>query len=77
MSTKTPEQVVIETKAKLFDAHEEIQALRQGNQELSVALQEIATIVNVQPNDEGNVQLSDIVDAVKALAPVEVEQVEA
>lgn len=76
MSTQTPEQVVIETKAKLFDALEEIQALRQANQELSVALQEIATVVQVQPNEEGTVQLVDIVNAVKAVAPVEAEQVE-
>lgn len=76
MSTQTPEQVVIETKAKLFDALEEIQALRQSNQELSVALQEIATVVQVQPNEEGTVQLVDIVNAVKAVAPIEAEQVE-
>lgn len=76
MSTQTPEQAVIETKAKLFDALEEIQALRKGNEELTSALQVIATVVKVQPNEEGVVQLVDIVEAVEALAPVEVEQVE-
>lgn len=68
---KTAEQVVIETKAKLFDAIEANQALGQQVQELSGALQAIAQAVQIQPGETGTVQLTDIVAAVEALVPVE------
>lgn len=68
-----PEQVIIETKAKLFDAIEANQALGAQIQELSGALQAIATAVGVQPEENGTVQLGTIVEAVQALVPVDVD----
>lgn len=64
---------VIELKAKMFDLIESNQMLGSQAQELSGALQAIATIVGVVPDETGNVQLTDIVEAVQTIKELTTE----
>lgn len=66
---------VIELKAKMFDLIESNQALGGQIQELSGALQAIASTVGIVPDESGNVQLISIVEAVQSLVQTPVEQI--
>ncbi len=73
---KTPEQLVIETKAKLFDAIEANSNLASQVNELSGALQKIVEVLGLTGTD-GKVTLDEVVSAVESLAtqPVETDEV--
>lgn len=54
-------------KIRLFDTSEQLSQYEAHSKQLSEALSQISGLVNVKPNQSGEVTLASIVDAVKAL----------
>lgn len=61
-------QSLLETKAKLLDAIEANQNVAMHNQQLSGALQRIAEILGLTPDETGNLELDTIIQAVASVA---------
>lgn len=64
---KQLESTVTVLKSRLFDQGEELNSIKLTAQNMSEALQAIVTDLGIQPDENGNVTLTDIVEAVKAL----------
>lgn len=64
---KQLESTVTVLKSRLFDQGEELNSIKATAQNMSEALQAIVTDLGIQPDENGNVTLTDIVEAVKAL----------
>lgn len=62
---------VIELKAKMFDLMEQANGVNLQNQQFAQALQAIAQLVGVTPDEQGQVQIESIVAGVQALVPAE------
>lgn len=62
---------VIELKAKMFDLMEQANGVNLQNQQFAQALQAIAQLVGVTPDEQGQVQIESIVSGVQALVPAE------
>ena len=62
---------VIELKAKMFDLMEQANDVNLQNQQFAQALQAIAQLVGVTPDEQGQVQIETIVSSVQALVPAE------
>lgn len=60
-------------KARLFDAQESVAQLQKQNQEFVQALSAVAQLVGLT---EGDVQLQDVVNAVRSHVEAEPEQLE-
>ncbi|EQA7786711.1 hypothetical protein ACX818_001297 [Acinetobacter baumannii] len=70
-------QSLLETKAKLLDAIEANQNVAMHNQQLSGALQRIAEILGLTPDETGNLELDAIIQAVASVAVGNGEDVKA
>lgn len=68
---KQLESTVTVLKSRLFDQGEELNSIKATAQTMSEALQAIVTDLGMQPDENGNVTLTDIVEAVKALIKTE------
>lgn len=69
---KQLEGITNNLKIRLFDAQEQIAFMNDQIKEREDVLMEIVKLANVQPNENGEVGFGDIVEAVRALIPVEV-----
>lgn len=67
------QQQIAEYKIRLFDTQEAVSHLEATNKELQGALGEIATHLELAPNDEGAIMLADVVAAVKSRIGVDAE----
>lgn len=76
MSNQTPEQIVTELKAQLFDAGQVNHQLNAQLQETQGVLQTIAQTLALTPDENGQITFDQLIAAVADLIPqpVELEQ---
>lgn len=64
---QTPEQIITELKAQLFDAGQVSQHLNAQLQEAQGVLQTIAQTLTLTPDEKGQITFDQLIDAVKGL----------
>lgn len=67
MTTQTNEQIIVELKSRILDTQDVANKLQSQNQELSQCLIKIAEIVHAPTDENGNIQLLDLIEAVKSV----------
>lgn len=76
MSTQQPQEVITALKASLYDVNVELQNQHSIINELSAAFNEISRLLGIEANEQGQVKISDVVEAVVALVTPDDAQVE-